>query len=429
MFEAGRWADAIVMPFSVAHAEETIHFMKEFPTKVRILCGNYAKHIASSLLSERICEIVIGGEPEFPILEALSHPDQWQNVQGIVYRKNGETVATGNRPFLKDLDTLPFPARRLLNQEKYWDISFFGEPTTWVITSRGCPYDCVYCSQWETFGKQVRYRNPGKVVDELEEIVRVDKIRNVVLFDETFNLKDSHVRGICEGILERKLDLRWWCAARADLAKPDVVRLMKKAGCIEMRCGYESGDDSILQYLQRGMILDEFFQGVEVIHRERMTLSVHVIFGSPMETRQTIMDTLRLLKRIRPLWVSFNLLTPLPGSQLFMQLKDKLKLDQVKTFDLVHTDYAISQDFSTDELKRWLLRGYLYHYLSPQFMWTLIKRCVRDPWFLKGLINTISKQGWYIWKSVFRNREETEFRKAHLPLKPAGVLVKGYAGR
>lgn len=426
--DAARWADAIVLPFSVAHAEETIHFMRESPTKVRILCGNYASHIASNLMSDGVCEIVIGGEPEFPILEALSNLDGWDKVRGITYRNNGKPVFTGGRPFLKDLDLLPFPARDLLDQKKYWDISFFGEPTTWIITSRGCPFDCVYCSQWETFGKQVRYRNPEKVVDELEEIVKVHKIRNVVFFDETFNLKDSHVRGICEGILERKLQLRWWCAARADLAKPEIVRLMKRAGCIEMRCGYESGNDSILEYLQRGMRLEEFLRGVEVIRKERMTLSVHVIFGSPMETQETIMNTLRLLKRIRPLWVSFNLLTPLPGSQLFLQLKDKLKLDEVKTFDLVHTDYAVSQHFSTEELKRWLLRGYVYHYLSPQFMWTLTKRCVADPWFLKGLIKTLFRQGLYLWKSVFRNRKETELLKAELPVKPAGVLVKGYDG-
>ncbi len=421
LLAAGRWADAIVMPFSVPHAEDTMRFLLEFPAKPRVLCGNYAKHIAPRLLADGVCDIVIGGEPEFPVLEALSGRRPWSQIPGIVIRgEEGGARDTGPRPFLEDLDLLPFPARQLLDQRKYWDISFFGEPTAWIVTSRGCPYDCNYCSQWETFGKRTRFRDPGKVVEELVEIVEVHGVHNVIFFDETFNLKDAHVRGICEGILERGLRLRWQCAARSDLAKPELVRLMKRAGCIEMRVGYESGNDEILEYLQRGMKLVDFLAGVDVIHKERMTLSTHVIFGSPMETPRTITNTLRLLKRIKPLWVSFNLLTPLPGSQLFSELKDKLDVEQLKTFDLVHTDYSISTTFSTAQLKRWLAMGYLYHYLSPQFLWTLAKRCATDGWFFRGLLRTVARQGFYIWRSILRNDAETASRREDAILQEVG---------
>jgi len=308
-------------------------------------------------------------------------------------------VANPPRALTADLDSLPFPTRHLLNPRRYWDISFFGEPTAWVLPSRGCPYDCIFCSQFARNTKNVRFRSAGNIADEIQEVVRNQRVRNFIFFDETFNINDAHVRSICNEFMRRKMGIRWWCAARADLVKEETARLMKKAGCLEMRIGLESANDHILDYLKKGITVAQIRRGLDILKRVGMNYSLQCIFGSPMESEETINNTLSFVKEYKPIFASFNVLTPLPGSQLFDEIKDTLTLRTVKSFDIVHTQYQLGR-YSPAELARIIKKAYSSYYFSMGYLARLTREVFKRPSIIPHLICTGMKQSLYIYKSM-----------------------------
>ena len=404
IYEAAKRSDAILMPFSVAHSNDTLRFLEDFQDKIRILTCNFATYIADDLLLNDKCDIVIRGEVEFIVPDILKNLDKLEEVRGIIYNDNGKIIRTEKRPYIEDLDSVPFPARHLLNNKLYTDIFFFGQPTAWILSSRGCPYNCIYCSQHEAYGRRIRYRNPEKVINEMEEIVNKYKIRNFMFFDECFNADNEHATAIAKEIIKRGLKVRWSCGARADLIKAETVRLMKKAGCIEMRIGMESANDEVLKYMQKDITVEEFIKGVEIVKKEKMGFSLHCIFGSPMETEETIKNNLKLIKKVNPTFVSFNILTPLPGSQLYEQYKDKLNLKNMKNFDLVHTDFSICK-FSNEELREILRKAYRSFYLRPRFLINYLRHSTKSLYDIYCVFKTSFKQGLYLWKTLFKRQK------------------------
>ena len=401
ILEAARWSDAIITPFSAQHVDDIQKFMGIYRDKLRILVGTYAKHIPEKLFGQDFGDIILASEPEFLIAELLQAWPGISQVNGILYYDDDtqRIVRTTPSPPIANIDSIPFPARFLVNPKNYWDISFFGEPTTWLLPTRGCPYSCNFCAQFDLNEKAVRYRSPKNIADEIDQVVRESGVRNFVFFDETFNLNAKFVSAVCEEILARQLNIRWWCAARADLVKRDVVRLMKKAGCIEMRFGLESANDEILKYLQKDLTVEGIRRGCTICNEEGMNFSLQCILGTPMETEATIANTMQFIKDMRPLYVSFNVLTPLPGSQLFNQLKDKLDLDTVRSFDILHTNFPFGK-FSGAELDGIVRRCYLGYYFSPTFLLKIIKTAIAQPHMVFGIAKTMVRQARYLIRSI-----------------------------
>jgi len=401
--ENADWSQAVIMPFSAAHAEDVKKFRSCFPGKLLALCGGYSKFISALLLGENYCDVVLGDEPELMVVELMDSFPMLGPVKGIVYRNNGEIVTAPPRPLIEDLDEIPFPARHLLDPKRYWEISFFGEPTAWILPARGCPYDCIFCAQYDRNVKSIRRRSPGNIVDEIQEVVAQQRVTNFVFFDETFNVSDRYVRSVCDEILRRNVRVHWWCAARADLIREDTVRLMKRAGCIEMRIGLESANDQILAYLKKDITVAKIREGLETLEREGMNYSLQCIFGSPMETGETIGNTLDFLKEYRPLFVSFNILTPLPGSRLFDEIKERLTLNVVKSFDILHTQYPLGR-YSAEELSRIIKRAYFSYYFSLGYLIRIAREMTKRPRIILQMVRTGMRQVGYICNSILFHR-------------------------
>ena len=407
IYDTAAKSDAIIMPFSPAHSQATVKFLMDFKGRLRILTGGVARYFPEQLFEKDICEAIVYGEPELTILELIKRFPEIEGVKGTFYRKDGKIIQAPPRPFIDSLDELPFPARHLVDQRLYWDIFFLGEPTTWVITSRGCSYDCIFCAEYDTYGKNVRFRNPERVVDEIGHVKRDYGINNFAFFDPNFNMSNSHVVSICREIIKRKLKFRWWCAGRADLIKPDTVQLMKEAGCQEIRIGLEAANDDILKYLKKSITVEKFLTGIDILKRERMNFSLHCIFGSLPETMETVNNTVKMVKSLRPLFVSFNLLTPMPGSQLFLQQRDRLKLEDIASFNLIHTENSFC-DFSDDALKRILRYAYRAYYFSPGFLLTVFGRLVTKPGDFFRMCGTLFRQGVYIMALILDRKTHDE---------------------
>ena len=404
IYQESEWADAIVLPFSATHADDVRQYRSDFRRKFFVLGGGYAHHIADWLFNEDLGDVILCGEPEYTIVDLMRAHPNYQNVLGIIYKDGKKIVRTPARPLLMDLDKLPFPARHLANPKNYWEIMFLGEPTAWILPSRGCPYDCIFCAQYDLNRRRVRYRSAKNIVDEIEEAVQKYKVKNFVFFDETFNFNDEFVISVCSEILKRGLKIKWWCAARADRVKADIVRLMKKAGCIELRFGLESANDEILKFMKKGETVVQIRRGLEITRKEGMNFSLQCIFGSPMESEKTIENTMRFIKEMKPLFVSFNVLTPLPGSQLYEQLKNKLKPEDMKSFDILHTRYPLGR-YSGEELNQIIKKAYIGYYLSFAFGLKMLEQAFKNPKLVFGLTKMLLKQAFYVYRSILRKRE------------------------
>lgn len=404
IYDASNWADAIVMPYSSVHKEDVKRYFCDFSDKLRILGGGISKYVYSYLFQNNIADIIFNGEPEETIVDIVRRFPDIHNVKGIIYRAaSGSSVITQERPPILDLDSLPFPIHDFTDPAYYWDISFFGSPTAWILPTRGCPFKCIFCAQHDINQRNVRKRSPRNIVDEIEKIIKEQGVRNFVFFDETFNLDPGFNIAVCDEILARGIKIKWWCAARPDLVTEDAVRKMKKSGCIEMRFGIESANDEILDYLGKNTTVEKMKSGIQIAKKAGMNFSFQCIFGSPMESEETIKNTMNFIKEMKPLYVSFNVLTPLPGSMLFEQIKDKLNLvNGMKNFDILHTDYPLGR-YSSEELSGIIRKAYIKYYFSFSFASRVLEEFLKNPKMGFWMIKTLFKQSQYVYISILRN--------------------------
>lgn len=402
---AAEWAEAIIIPYSPAHDADLREFFSRFSNKLRITGGGFSYYFGDQLFSPDFCEVILGPDPDFFIADILERGGAGEGIPSIGWWR-GESFVRNPPPERElGLDSLPYPAYDLFPLQRYHDIIFFGQPTIWPLPSRGCPYQCIFCAQHFASRGRVRYRAPANFVGELEMLRRRHRIRNFVFFDEAFNLNRDFARRVCRLIIEKKLGIRWSCAARSDLIDEETARLMKEAGCIEMRLGLESANDEILEYLGKNVKVAEFRRGIEVLKKVGLTFSLQCIFGSPGETLETIQRTMDFIRWARPLFVSFNILTPLPGSQLFEQVKEGLEIEQLKTFDILHSEIQLGE-FTVEELRREVRRAYRGYYLSPYFAGRLVLELARRPSCLGSFLGMIFRQGVYFRRSVLSRRKQ-----------------------
>src|SRR5208337_399005 len=247
--------------------------------------GPHPGYVDEEILSTRRVDFIVRGEGEITfstLVAALEKKNgQFDSIQGISFRSNGGLVRTAPRPFIENIDTLPLPARHLINMDDYRRTKFGGRDITPLITSRGCPYQCAFCASSHFFGKKVRTRSVASVLNELEEIYRRYHFNAVAFVDDTFNLFPKRVIEICHGIVEKKLDLWWWCLSRIDLLfrNEAMIKEMVGAGAKSVFIGVESSNPITLKELRKGIKVEETVQTVEMLKRNGLEIHASYILG------------------------------------------------------------------------------------------------------------------------------------------------------
>ncbi|MCI4324363.1 MAG: B12-binding domain-containing radical SAM protein [Thermoplasmata archaeon] len=239
---------------------------------------------------------------------------------------DGERVVRGPpRPFLSSLDELPLPLWEAIDLEQYlstWQGST-GERRMAVLTSRGCPFDCAWCSK-PTFGRTYRQQSVGRVLDELRELkdrYRVDYVR---FCDDVFGIQRSWLEELLDRMIEEKLDLQFECLARVDLLKPDLLARMRRAGLARVYVGVESGSQKMLDAMNRGTKLAQVERAAEALRREGIRQYWFLMLGYPGETVEDISETLRLFRKFSPEEYSISIAVPVPGTRFYDAVKDRL---------------------------------------------------------------------------------------------------------
>jgi anaerobic magnesium-protoporphyrin IX monomethyl ester cyclase len=336
--------------------------------------------VDEEILSTQRVDFIVRGEGEVTFSELVAALEkkngQLETIQGISFVSNGKLVRTPPRHFIEDLDSLPFPARYLIPIDDYQRTKIGDRPITPLITSRGCPYQCVFCASSHFWGTKIRARSIASVLNEIEEIHHRYHFNAVAFVDDTFNLFPKRVIEICRGIVEKKLDLWWWCLSRIDLLlkNQDMVHEMVRAGAKSVFIGVESSNPRTLEELRKGIHVDEIVQTVEMLKRNNLDIHASYILGGLNDTVKTIHDTIRFAKRLNTNVAQFSILTPYPGTAIYEQLKDRIFKwrSPWSFFDMQHLVFR--HDHLSFIRMEWLLfKAHLLYY-------TRSKKAIQDIW-------------------------------------------------
>lgn len=341
-----------------------------------IIGGSHVTALPYDAIKEDCFDVGVIGEGEITFLELVKAFEKEKNlkkVKGIVYKENGKIVLTKPREFIKDLDTLPFPARHLLPPLKDYHptpASYRKLPLGVLITSRGCPYQCTFCDR-AIFGTSYRFRSAKNVVDEIEELINKYGAREIKFFDDTFTLDKKRLYEILELMKERGIKIGWCCLTKVTNVTKEMLQRMKDAGCWQVLYGLESGDNRMLQLLKKGSTVEQNEQAVKWAHEVGLSVRADFIMGTPGDTLESMKKTLNFAIRMNMDFAHFNKFTPYPGTELYKMLINKgYKFDFSRSCSqLDHSIIMYVPDgIDKEEYKKFIDNAYKKYYLRPKYL-------------------------------------------------------------
>jgi radical SAM superfamily enzyme YgiQ (UPF0313 family) len=346
-----------------------------------VMGGAHASALPYDTLKHPYVDIVAKGEGEITtaeLLQAIRENKGFDDINGIYYKKNGQVIGNPEREPIKDIDSLPMPAYDLLPMKKYYLPASrrMGKGYTGsVMTGRGCPYRCTFCSR-SVFGSKVRLRKPELVVDEIQHLVENYGVEEFLIWDDIFIIDKKRAIEICRLIKERDIKIIWSCSSRVDCVSDELFRELSLAGCREILLGAESGSQKILDLLHKDITLQQTEEAVRLCKKNNMLSFCTFVIGSEGETEETLRETLEFVKRIDPNYSIFCLLAPLPGSKLF---DDAVQDGRVDLNNVVWDDYVSllstvpppiqTSSLSKEQLVRWQKKIFREFYLRPSYIW------------------------------------------------------------
>ena len=309
---------------------------KVLPELKIVMGGPHPSVMTDEILVNTFVDYVVRGEGELTMLELVKGDDP-QNILGLSFKRNGNLVHNHSRPFIEDLDKMPFPARHLLPMDKYSPTpgNYLRLPAASMITSRGCPGRCTFCNT-DMFGKTIRFRTAKNISEEITTLIKDYKIKEVSFYDDTFSVNKKNIQELCSIILRDNIDITWSCMSRIDCMDPNLLKQMKKPGCHSICYGIESADREILENINKRISLDRVQEVLNWTKEAKIQVRVSFMFGNPGETQSTMEKTIRYAISLEPDIFIFNITTPFPGTAMFDWAKNNnyLKVFNWDDYDL-----------------------------------------------------------------------------------------------
>ncbi|MFB3895267.1 MAG: radical SAM protein [bacterium] len=261
-------------------------------------------------------DLVIRGEYEITVQELVTQ-SEWSKITGITYRNNkSEIIKNPDRPFIETLDSIPFPARHLIDNRLYIRPDI-GEPQTTIITNRGCPYPCIFCLSTQVAGMKLRTRTSDNIVAELQECVTQHQIRNFLFRADTFTLNKTWIIELCQKIKAADLHINWACNSRVDTIDSDRLAAMKQAGCWLIAFGIETGDKAMLDKIKKSATLDQARTALRLCKQHGIKTSIYILIGLPWESKETFAASVSFAKELDPDFIEFFYAYPFPGTEFY----------------------------------------------------------------------------------------------------------------
>jgi len=372
---------------TINSAVSMVERVKECDSNITVVLGGAHATILpeETLKSVPEIDVIVRGEGEQTILELVKvlekNPDSLNQVLGITYRERGSVRSNPLGPPVSDLDMLPFPAFHLLPIGKYRLHPPFGRrtPVMPIITSRGCPYRCIFCSK-AVFGKKYRSNSPAYIVDEIRFLNEKFGVKEIKFYDDVFTLDRKRVVALYMQLKEQGIDIPWTCETRVNLVDSELLGVMKDAGCYMIEYGVESGNQRVLNSLKKDITLEQTIKAFELTHEAGIETVAYFMIGSPQETSETIQETVEFAKKLNPDFVQFSIATPYPGTELYsLALEDgqvSEKWDEYVYAELKSVDNPGfgTKTLSREELSVWNKKAYKSFYLRWRYVWKRFRK-------------------------------------------------------
>jgi len=332
---------------SYGAAKKVAKIVKEINKNTLVAMGGpHPTLLPEDVLQDEHIDVAVRGEGERTFLELVRRYEQHQDfsqVKGISYRlADGSMQTNSPREFITDLDTLPFPAKDLILEKEKYIPSDFGS----IITSRGCPYRCTFCASYKIWSRQVRFRSPENIVAEIIQAHHKYGTESFHFNDDTFTVNKNRIMKFCALLRQKKLSLRWRCDVRVDTLNESILKEMKKAGCVQINVGVESGNPEILNSIQKNIDLDQVRDIFKIAKNLGIGTYAYFMVGFPGETKQQVQETIELMKEIKPtVYPCWSICTPYPGTEIFETIQQmKLLPEQPDWSEFYH--HSTSMNFS-----------------------------------------------------------------------------------
>mgnify|MGYP001434031574 CR=1 FL=1 len=334
-----------------------------------VMGGSHVTFMAEEAL--RYCDVVVRGEGELsfpPLIEAIAggaDPDELGAIRGISFMRDGGVVNTPDQDFVMDLDSLPFPDLSLIRWKRRM-------PLIPIQTSRGCPYDCSFCSVTQLFGHKYRFRSPANVVEEL----KMYPGRRVFFCDDHFCAVPGHTKELLTMIRDRRVPIQHWSAqTRVNVARdPELLALMRETGCVRVYIGFESVNPKTLEIYNKKQNVEDIEECIRILHRNHIKVHGMFVLGSDEDDVTTARDTLRFADRMRIDTIQFLALTPLPGTRTTRELEDSRRIftHDWRLFDGHHVVFNPNR-MSPYQLQKTIFRAMGGFYSIPRAMKSFVR--------------------------------------------------------
>lgn len=354
--------------------------IKNFDKNIKILVGgSHPTQEPGSVIKSDYVDFVISGEAEyaFPeLIKGVINGKDISSIKGVGYKKDGKIIVNGKADMIKNLDDLPMPAYHLFPMEKYTSVQSSKSNIMIMMTSRGCPYQCTFCAVPKLLGYRYRYVSAERVVEEMEYLKNNFGIGEIHFKDSIFNLNIPRINKICDLLIEKKLNMTWLCNARVDGISTDNLERMKKAGCISITYGIESGSDRILKRLKKGFNRQLAISSIKLTNKIGIDTTANYIIGNPDDTRRTINETIDFAIEANTDFANFNFLAPLPGTEIWDEAVEKnWFIGDYDVNDIRYDRCSINAtDIPTEELNKYLKIAYNRFYFRPAYILKRLKR-------------------------------------------------------
>jgi len=378
-----------VSTFSLLECIDIARLAKEIDPGIKIIVGGIHVYIYPRETIELGCfDYGLLGEAENSVIQLLDKLEKNEDpscIKGLVYKKNGDTKFTGLPDLLTDLDSVPFPNRTLLPYKRYNSIVAKANPVTIMITSRGCPCKCIFCDR-PHLGKAFRVRSAENVADEFEECYRLG-IKEILVYDDTFTINKQRVKDICIQIIERNIRIHWGIRARVDTIDEEMLGLLKKAHCVRINYGVESGDPEVLKGLNKGITLEQADKAFALTKKHGIDALAYFMIGCPGDTIETVETTLRFAKKLDPAYCHFTILMPFPSTEVYADALEKGFIEK-----------DVWREFARKPVHDFQIPIYGENFTRNELL-TLLSKCNRSFYFRPS----------YIAREIFKRRSFAQF--------------------
>ena len=336
--------------------------------------GSHASSKPENLITKTPYDMAVVGEGEFALAEVMTTPkEQWNTIKGLVYKgEKGEIIKTEKRPFIRNLDEIPFPMYDLINIHDYHMPPSFRRktPTACMETSRGCLWGCTYCNK-SVFGRNFRVKTPERTFKEIEQLIAFG-YKEIHIIDDMFTTNKERVKQICRLLIGKKIHITWACpnGIRADSIDRELISLMKKAGCYRISIGAESGNQEVLNAIEKNQTPEKVEEAFKICRTEGMSTHGFFMFGLPEDTEETMQQTIEFAKRCDPDIAKFGIMIPLPSTPIYEQWKETQAITE--NWD----DYGFHKEkpvythptLSHETINKYYKKSYREFYLRPSYI-------------------------------------------------------------